>query len=925
VYAPIATGSIANGNLVLYTYDFALPSVATNSTGGSMGAIGFGSSYFNSTLIASQGGPITQSGTTPCVYRYTIGSGSLPWNNVPDLAISTGINNNQGVVGDVDVAPDGKIFITCNRAAAGGAPWLAVYDSSGQTNLFCSDDSSSDDTVLDSASAAGAADIGSEGAYSVKVSPDEKYVAIGGYEGWIGIYSLVNGLPNPTTFQFIPFDNGFIRVYSVAWDAADNVYGLDNTLGALFCYDIGQTETCVTSNDSTGLHGSFTITVPPVTASVTATTPLAYQANNSYQIQNFANSAVVPAVFTITLDEALSSSLSVYFTLTGTATNVVNYTATTSAGTLPAAASNVVVFPAHTTSETVTITPTANPSSGVSLSVILSLLGGTTYGTATPSVATASIANSGPQELSITGVVAPGSMYRGVTNDFASFIITRYGDTNFSTYTIPVNAFTLTGTAMAGVDYAGILSPVTVTQGDQTETAYVTNPVCKGVYVGNETIVATLNGNSPQTVVGGPANLTLVDNMYPPAQVLWSDSLQSAADSVNWTLTFANSNMAANAGLPILIENYPNYTPSNPDPNAPGSGNGLDDFDVEFGYSLANDGVTPSPLMGLNGESSALKMTVNKVTSYVDGHGASAGVNVYPQGMKFSGNYAFRFSMCLSEGSISTTEFNLFGINHYGTNCNWFGEDVIASEGTSTTNSDGVWYWVDTDVDGSGNAGTYTEVAGGPLPDTGWTPLLGTLAASGVSGLVAPFNNYFKNPGPYTCSPAGAPANFSDSGSVPVNAWADVEVKQVNNIISLSINKFLILSYTNSTNSKSGDVMLGYDDPYASIGTVANSALNGGIAPYFPGASVYYANAQVVQLGPYITSTALSGTSLTINFTDSDTGDTAASFEIVASSTVNGTYTAIPATISPTTPGSWSAVVSLSGSPKFYQVVRINY
>src|SRR6202044_1224402 len=122
---------------------------------------------------------------------------------------------------------------------------------------------------------------------------------------------------------------------------------------------------------------------------------------------------------------------------------------------------------------------------------------------------------------------------------------------------------------------------------------------------------------------------------------------------------------------PVVIPDYPNYTASNPDPNAPGSGTGLDDFDVEFGYDVTNDNVGYSPTMLLNGWTNALKVTVNKIMNAIPnslgaGGGASAGVNLYPAGKTFSGNYALRFSMCLSEGVTYTTEYNMFGINHYG-------------------------------------------------------------------------------------------------------------------------------------------------------------------------------------------------------------------------------------------------------------------
>jgi hypothetical protein len=499
--------------------------------------------------------------------------------------------------------------------------------------------------------------------------------------------------------------------------------------------------------------------------------------------------------------------------------------------------------------------------------------------------------------------VANPSMYRGISNDFASFVITRYGDTNAPTYTIPANAFTYAGTATVGVDYAAS-GAVTVNPGDQTEMVSVSNPIVSGVYHGNETILVSLNANAGVPIVTGSltAGMTLVDNADPPATVLWSDPLTNAADSANWTLTFANTNLGTTNVLPIVIPDYPNYTASNPDPNP------LDDFDVEFGYGVTNDDVGYSPTMILNGWTNALKMTVNKNPSYVNGHGASAGVNVYPAGMKFSGNYAFRFSMNLSEGTASTTEYNSFGINHYGTNCNWFASDYVS--GSGTTNSDGDWYWIDADVDGQSGINTYILAAGPPLPNSGWALL------QNVSALAAPYTNWFKHPVPYNGYPSGVP---NDGNGAAANSWADVEVKQVNGVITMSINKFPILVYNNTTYASSGDVMLGYDDPFASVGSVAGAGISG--------AAVYYSNARVVQLTPpAVSGFSLAGTTLTINFTDSDTDDTAASFEVLGSSTVNGTYAKVTATFSQSTSGAWEAAITVPGGTvaEFYRIVRIN-
>ncbi len=908
---PIVTGSYAAGTLTLYNCEWNRSgSDANGNPSGGYQTVWMYPFYtgVNTPLtlpwnLANLPFDLPSAGSCGSTYGYG-GNGN------PNVCVSAGIGSVNEVVSDFYVAPDGKFFCSEERSANTGTTTLWVYDTVANGNCL----------LWDSLDANGGTDPFAT-TYGTSVSPDDEYVALGcssasgnaANDGQIVICGLdtqpaatgvsVSGLPDVSTLTRINYgpNGGNESLRGTAWDLADNVYAVSGSDDSMRAFTLGLTSTTIYGNNAAGNDCTFSLTFPSVQVSVVADEPLISQANSLGNPTS--------GTFTITRTGSTSAPLTVFYTLGGTATNGSTYTASSA---------NSVVIPMNASSAQVTITPNAAIADAATLTVVLSLSGSASYSPAPPTSATMAIANTGPQEIAITSVAIP-SLYRGVSNDFAAFIITRYGDTNNNgnSYVIPANAFTYTGSATVKSDYAAI-GPVMVNPGDQTETVMVSGPVVTGVYHGNETIVVGLNGaNTPVPALAGSATMTLVDNADPPATVLWADALTNAADSVNWILTFDNSNLCAypNTVPPIVIPNYPNYTASNPDPNAPGSGTGLDDFDVEFGYNPTNDGVAYSPTMVLYGWTNALKMTVNKIQNYVNnndgtGDGCSAGVNVYPQGQKFSGDYAFRFSMCLTEGVTYTTEYNLFGINHYGTNCNWWASDVSSTLGNSTTNCDGLWYWVDADVDGATGVNTYTQVFGPPLPNTGWQP------ATSVSGVNPPYLNYFKNPVPYNAYPAGAP---SDGDGNPASAWADVEVKQVKNVITMSINKFPILVYNNATNSKSGDIMLGYDDPFASVGNVA--------ANFIPGAGVYYSDARVVQLTPpHITSSSLVSKTLTIQFTDSDTDDTAASFKLVESSKVNGTYTAVAATFSQNTAtGAWQAVVTVPNTgDEFYVVTRIN-
>jgi hypothetical protein len=147
-------------------------------------------------------------------------------------------------------------------------------------------------------------------------------------------------------------------------------------------------------------------------------------------------------------------------------------------------------------------------------------------------------------------------------------------------------------------------------------------------------------------------------------------------------------------------------------------------------------------------------------------------------------------------------------------------------------------------ADGGASAGDYLEKTGlgGTNGNTGWTQLGANLRAT--------YANNFKNPAPYSTLNGTAPASGLPANSSPLdaailnagytNAWANVEIKTVKNLVTLSINKTVIFTYNNTTVWTNGTPMLGYEDPFSSIGG--------------SDAAVYYSNIRVVRLaGPVIT------------------------------------------------------------------------
>jgi hypothetical protein len=248
--------------------------------------------------------------------------------------------------------------------------------------------------------------------------------------------------------------------------------------------------------------------------------------------------------------------------------------------------------------------------------------------------------------------------------------------------------------------------------------------------------------------------------------------------------------------------------------------------------------------MAANGWTNALKMTVNK-----NGSASAAGVNVYPQGKVFLGNYALRFSMYLSLYDLALNnpaigsparEFALFGVNHHGTNCNWRTDSASqAAGGLMPTNSDGVWFCIDAGA-GAITPADFDAIVPGPLPNNANPDKLNDL----VSNNSLSQNGVFKHP-PFEAMNVTTPTVANPGGGEPVNKWVDVSVEitsQTN--VDLFINRSQVLNSFSLTNGSfatsytNGTIMLGYDDPNQDESD--NTAF------------VYFSNVRVVELSPYI-------------------------------------------------------------------------
>src|ERR1017187_4690874 len=805
---PIIRGSTQDGSLKLWNLDGNL----TNSLG---------------VLFANQ------------ITEWDILGGPLPWNTPPtQVGTATAYSGTPDVVCDFNIGLDGKWFIMTDRADGTDRASIQEYDTDATTLLF------------DSFVFYGSPDP-LRNAVACDLSPDGKTFSFLRIDNSVVMFALTNGVidtstlftltqPSSTSVSSPALGNG----RQMCYDAAGNIYTVSSGQARLRVFAPGGFTVASTHSD-----GTFTIAKPSTTVSVAAITP-----------ETSMDTTQPPGVFTITRAGPTAAALPVGYTLTGTATNGVQYQLLSGHATIPAT----------TTSVAVNVTAIPYTPAGPTRSVVLTINSSNTYQPALPFTATLLIIDTNTPAIH---VAARDAQFYERTNDYGRFTLTRWGDTNV--YLGQVNV-TYAGTAVKGTHYYPETAYTNFNQGDVNVDVFV-YPIHDGVVSGPMTVTATVAPALDNSyAIGTPATsgaITRVDSDDPPETVLWSDNLQSDTHA-NWTVLFATTN-----GAPTDFEV-----------------NGVvNDYTLGWPYDYSAIAVPPAPHSGA--DTHGLRMTVNKDDSTL----AAAALNFYPNGKTFSGNYALRFDMFLIQNdTASTTEYALFGINHSGTKTNWFRGSTAGFNGVDPSgwNFDGVFY--DVEADGSG-LGDYVGYSSPTTAANNPTPITPGVSASALAGV---FKSIPWTPG---AGGGGAAANVYGSAT-PI--WADVELKQVNGVIYWSINHTLIFAYTNTTSYKSGNIMLGYEDGYDSIGS--------------SGGSVIYANARVISLAnPVIKSIVDPVAGMTIVF-QANAGDVPAQFTLQKSSPLAaGPYADVASTITSLGGGAFQAVKAKDASPAFYRIRRI--
>ena len=687
----------------------------------------------------------------------------------------------------------------------------------------------------------------------VTASTDGKWLAVVHNNNVVTIVPMVDGIPDlARRFQYTGFGTT-ISARGISFDRANNLYVVSSGLGFLQSLSIGLTATNTTSSD-----GTFTQQTAPL-----QTTTVSVAVGNAAISEG--DTATVGSYTITRASENLTTPSVVNFTLGGTATRGASDTTgdyfIRVNGTTVATA-NSVTIPANETQITVEVVANNDNISEASKTVTLALAAGA-YQAVPPLSGTVTITDNDPAMIEISAVNF-NRMFEGNPFDRLRFTLQRLGDPSLGP--IEVN-LTYSGTATSGTDYTPINS-VIFEATDLTKTFDVLVAADTAIEPVETVTVAVATGSGylvgTNNVLTAGASGVIVDDDLPAETVLFGESFNTDV-SPSWTVFGA-------------------------------SASGVDDYTATFGYNYADLNVPAAPHSAA-GDTFGLLMSANKLDATLE----AAAVNAYANGKDFSGNYAVRFDMYIMQNNTAgTTEHAMFGLNHSGAQTNWFSNAAGVPAGWTF---DGIFAAVIADASNLGDYLLFTAPRAAAIPGP-------TTVASRTASTLT---DVFHQP-PWTAgSGAGSPGN---TPATTTPSWAQVELRHENGIVTLSINATNIFSYTNSTTSTHGTIMLGYADTFNSIGS-------GG------GGLVIYDNLRVVSLGSApvaevrITTTTRVANNLQIDFT-AGSSDTTANFKVATATTVTGPYADDNSiTVTQVSPGVFRASVPIDSGNRFVQIHRL--
>ena len=216
------------------------------------------------------------------------------------------------------------------------------------------------------------------------------------------------------------------------------------------------------------------------------------------------NNAADTGVFTVTRTGSTAAALTVNYTVSGSATNGVDYQ------TL----SGSVTIPVNASSATITVMPIDDSSVEGNETVDLTLSANAAYTVGSPSSGTVTIVDDEPPLPGVNLAVTDGTATENIASDTAVFTVNRTG----STAAALTVAYTVGGTATNGVDYQTLSGSVVIPANASSATIVVT-PIDDALPEGNETVTVSLSPSQFYTFItcpvcgfGTSGTVTIVDD-----------------------------------------------------------------------------------------------------------------------------------------------------------------------------------------------------------------------------------------------------------------------------------------------------------------------------------------------------------------------------------------------------------------------------
>lgn len=242
--------------------------------------------------------------------------------------------------------------------------------------------------------------------------------------------------------------------------------------------------------------------------------------------------------FTITRSETAETDLTIYYTISGTATNGADYTTIAQTATIPAGS----------TSTTVEITPIDDSVYERSETVKLTLLSNSSY-TLDSAKKTATVTIADNDSRPTVRIVATDATAAETASDATAntglFTITRTG----STAAALTVAYTVTGTATNGADYTTIARTATIPAGSSSTTIEI-KPIDDSTYESTETVTLTLASSTSYAVSSSQktATVSITDNDTSSAPV--NDNFAARIAMSAGTVTGSNVGATRESGEP---------------------------------------------------------------------------------------------------------------------------------------------------------------------------------------------------------------------------------------------------------------------------------------------------------------------------------------------------------------------------------------